>query len=44
MDAPFVINPELTAIAVGYQNQDIDLIADRVMPRVTTAERFTWTE
>src|SRR5579885_831323 len=43
MDAPFVINPELTAIAVGYKNPDVALIADQVLPRVPTAETFTYT-
>lgn len=43
MDAPFVVNPELTAIAVGYKNPDVALIADQVMPRVPTAETFKYT-
>ena len=38
----FPVNPELTAIAVGYRNRDIDLIADRVLPRVMTAKRFNY--
>lgn len=42
--APFAINPELTAICVGYKNPDQDMIADQVMPRVPTAETFKWTE
>lgn len=42
-DAAFVINPELTAISVGYHNPDYSLIADQVMPRVPTAETFKWT-
>jgi hypothetical protein len=29
----FPVNPNLTAIAIGYRNRDIDLIADRVLPR-----------
>lgn len=41
---PFAVNPELTAIAVGYSNTDDQLIADEVMPRVGTAETFKWTE
>lgn len=43
MDAPFVINPELTAIAVGFRNPDAALIADQVLPRVPTAETFKYT-
>lgn len=43
MDAPFTINPALTAIAVGYKNPDAALIADQVLPRVPTAETFNYT-
>ncbi|HET7300107.1 MAG TPA: hypothetical protein VFJ01_05585 [Oleiagrimonas sp.] len=43
-DANFTINPQLTAIAVGYKNPDAALIADKVLPRVPTAETFKWTE
>jgi hypothetical protein len=32
--SPWPVNPELSAIAIGYRNRDIDLIADRVLPRV----------
>lgn len=40
----FPLNPELTAIAIGYRNRDIDLVADQVLPRVTRlAKRFAWT-
>lgn len=42
-DAPFTINPTLTAIAVGYKNPDAALIADQVLPRVPTAETFNYT-
>lgn len=42
--APFTVNPELTAIAIGYKNNEDDLIADRLMPRVDTADKFSWTE
>ena len=28
----FPVNPTLTAIAIGYRNRDIDLIADQVLP------------
>ncbi|MBN9334709.1 hypothetical protein [Devosia sp.] len=42
---PFVANPILTAIAVGYRNTAISLIADRVLPRVDVyLENFKWTE
>ena len=44
MSYPFPVHPELTAIAIGYRNRDIDLIADRVLPRVPVARRFTFTE
>lgn len=32
--APFVINPQLTAIAIAYMQKPTDFIADMVMPRV----------
>ncbi len=41
---PFKVNPVLTALVVGYRNQAIDLIADRVLPRIDTAEEFAWTK
>jgi hypothetical protein len=42
---PFVVDPILTAIAVGYRNPAQILIADRVLPRVPVgAEKFGWTE
>jgi hypothetical protein len=40
----FPVNPSLTAIAIGYRNRDIDLIADLVLPRtgrVGKAFRYT---
>lgn len=40
---PNVINPELTAIAVGFKNPDANLIADRVLPLVGTAQKFEYT-
>jgi len=41
--APFVIVPELTAIAVAYAQKN--LIADLVLPRVpVNAKEFTWTK
>lgn len=39
----FPLNPELTAVAIGYKNRDIDLIADQVLPRITTAKKFAYT-
>ncbi len=40
----FPVNPELSAIAIGYKNRDIDLIADQVLPRVPTAMKFAYTK
>jgi len=37
--APFPINPELTAIAIGYKNQNYNLIADAVLPRVPVGKQ-----
>lgn len=40
----FPVNPNLTAIAIGYRNRDVDLIADLVLPRtgrVGKAFRYT---
>jgi hypothetical protein len=40
----FPVNPELTAIAIGYKNRDIDLIADMVLPRVDrVGKQFRYT-
>lgn len=39
----FPVNPELTAIAIGFQNPEAALIADRVLPRVPTAKKFKYT-
>ncbi|MCM8595140.1 phage capsid protein, partial [Accumulibacter sp.] len=33
-----------SAIAIGYKNRDIDLIADQVLPRVQTAKKFAYTK
>jgi hypothetical protein len=42
---PFVVNPVLTGIAIGYSNPDINLIGDRVLPRVPVGgESFKWME
>lgn len=40
----FPVNPELSAVAIGYKNRDIDLIADQVLPRVLTAKKFAYTK
>lgn len=40
----FPVNPELTAVAIGYKNRDIDLIADAVLPRITTPMKFSYTK
>jgi hypothetical protein len=39
----FPINPALTAIAIGYRNPDYQLIADQVLPRLPTAQKFSYT-
>ena len=39
----FPINPSLTAIAIGYRNPDVNLIADAVLPRVPVAQKFSYT-
>ncbi len=41
---PFPTNPTLTAIAIAYRNPDVALIADQVLPRVSTDESFSWLE
>jgi len=42
---PFVVDPVLTAIAVGYRNTSAMRIADQVLPRTpVSAEKFKWTE
>lgn len=40
----FPVNPELTAVAIGYRNRDVDLIADSVLPRIQTAKKFSYTK
>jgi hypothetical protein len=40
----FPVNPELAAVAIGYKNREIDLIADLVMPRVSVAKKFAYTK
>lgn len=39
---PFVVDPVLTAIAIGYTNPDIAFIGDQVLPRVGTASSFQY--
>lgn len=41
----FPVNPELSAIAIGYKNRDVDLIADQVMPRIHKGgKKFAYTK
>lgn len=40
----FPVNPELTAIALAYQNPEAQLIADKVLPRVPTPKKFKYTK
>jgi len=39
----FPVNPALTAIAIGYRNPDVKLIADQVLPRLPTPQKFGYT-
>lgn len=42
---PFVVDPVLTAIAIGYRNDALSFIADAVLPRMPVyGEMFKWTE
>lgn len=42
---PFVVDPVLTAISVGFRNTAVMRIADEVLPRFpVAAEKFKWTE
>ena len=42
---PFPVDPQLTAIAIGYSNPANSLIANDVLPEVQVgAEKFSWTE
>ena len=42
---PFVVDPVLTAISVGFRNPAVARIADEVLPRFNvSAEKFKWTE
>lgn len=40
----FPINPALTAIAMAYRNPEQVLIADKVLPRIPTAQTFKYTK
>ena len=45
MKRPFVTDPALTAIAIGYKNPSQAYIADKVLPRTpVSSEDFKWTE
>lgn len=39
---PYVLHPQRTQIALAYRNDSTDYIADSVLPRVPTAEKFTY--
>jgi hypothetical protein len=39
---PFPVDPKLTAIAIAYNNPDIALIADEVLPRTPVAAEFKY--
>ncbi len=41
--AAFPVNPSLTKIAIAYRNPVQDLIADRVLPRLPTTQKFSYT-
>jgi hypothetical protein len=41
-NAPFPVNPQLTAIALSYRNTE--LVADRVLPRVDAHDEFRYTK
>ena len=38
----FPVNPELTAIAIAFQNPAVQLIADSVFPRIPTPKKFAY--
>ncbi|WP_334158707.1 hypothetical protein [Oryzomicrobium sp.] len=40
----FPVSPSLSAVAIGYRNPDIVLIADEALPRVPTAKKFSYTK
>lgn len=42
---PFIVDPVLTAVAIGYRNPAHTLIADLVLPRIPVGgEKFNWTK
>lgn len=41
---PFPTDAKLTAIALAYKNPDVTLIADDVLPRTRTEQKFKWRE
>lgn len=41
---PFPTDAKLTAIALAYKNPDVSLIADDVLPRTPTEQKFKWRE
>ena len=44
-ERPFVVNPVLTAVAIGWRNPDLAFVADQVLPRIDVgAEQFKWLE
>jgi len=41
----FQVNPELSAVAIGFKNPDVTLIADIVLPRITKGgKKFAYTK
>lgn len=45
MDRPFIVDPALSAIAIGYRNPATAYIADQVLPRIQVgSEKFKWIE
>lgn len=42
MQTPFVVNPQLSALALAFKNPEASYIADAVLPRVPKAQKFTY--
>jgi hypothetical protein len=42
MLTPFVVNPQLSALALAYKNPEAGYIGDAVLPRVPKAQKFTY--
>lgn len=40
----FPVNPELSALAIGYRNSDISLIGAKLMPIIPHAQKFTFNQ